>query len=312
MDLNVDSDGNMPSKKTKRPNEGVTTLIGKSADRLKQLYGEPTRIDPSSYGYDWWIYNKADQTYMQVGVAKQKVVTIFAIGDNVDIAPFKIGQSIEKIYTSTYLNPDVHVQYEKGTYRFELSEEDLNIRPLVQLGNIYVQLYLDKVKGTLSSIRVLDKSTLIKQRPYEMVYRGELVDPEVPSDNQWQVIDRGSEKEIFDLTNIIRKRFELNPVQWDEDTAKVAYEHSKDMYDNDYFSHKSPKYGDLSERLDAADVSYQMAGENIAAQYIDAPAAIEGWLNSQSHRETMLNKDFTHLGVGVYQKNYTQNFLQKP
>ena len=83
------------------------------------------------------------------------------------------------------------------------------------------------------------------------------------------------------------------------------------MAENNDFSHTSKKYGDLTNRLKTAEVAYLAAGENIAANYTDGPAVVVGWLNSKGHRETLLNKDYTHLGVGVYQKYYTQNFIQK-
>ncbi|MBR3119412.1 MAG: CAP domain-containing protein, partial [Oceanobacillus sp.] len=44
----------------------------------------------------------------------------------------------------------------------------------------------------------------------------------------------------------------------------------------------------------------------------DAPAAMEGWLNSEGHREALLSNDYTHIGVGVHRLYYTQNFLGKP
>jgi uncharacterized protein YkwD len=83
------------------------------------------------------------------------------------------------------------------------------------------------------------------------------------------------------------------------------------MSDNNDFSHTSKKFGSLSDRLEAANVAYKSAGENIAANYPDGPAVAEGWLNSKGHRESLLNAEFTHLGVGVYQKYYTQNFIRK-
>ena len=83
------------------------------------------------------------------------------------------------------------------------------------------------------------------------------------------------------------------------------------MYESDQFSHISEKSGELKDRLEANEVIYQIAGENIAANYLDAPAVIEGWLNSKGHRESLLNEEFTHLGVGVYKKHYTQNFIGK-
>nr|WP_280616470.1 CAP domain-containing protein [Heyndrickxia oleronia] len=293
-----------------RPKVGISTYIGESSNKIIKKFGEPIRKDPSAYDYEWWIYNTGE-SYFQVGVDKGKIVTIYAIGKDNDITPFSIGENIQKIYQNIFLDTDITVQYEEGTYRFELTEEDLNIRPLVQLGSIYAQLSFDKFKGTLSSVRFMDKETLIKQRPYEMSYRGRLVDPIPIVDSKWRPIELGSEKQIFDLTNIIRERFGLNKLEWDQKTADVAYKHSKDMFSEKYFSHESPKYGDLKKRLDSEQVFYQLAGENIAAQYMDGPSAVEGWLNSEGHRESLLESKFTHIGVGVYQKYYTQNFIEK-
>lgn len=179
------------------------------------------------------------------------------------------------------------------------------------MGDLYVQLYIDKFDDTLSSVRILNAETLIKLRPYELVYRGELLEVEKASEEEQEAIDRGVEKQIFDITNVMRIRHHLNPIDWDEKTAAVALSHSKDMFISKEFSHTSKKYGELSDRLEAGEVFYQIAGENIAANYVDAPAVMEGWLNSKGHRETLLNKDFTHIGVGVYKKHYTQNFIQK-
>ncbi|WP_437177118.1 CAP domain-containing protein [Heyndrickxia shackletonii] len=298
-------------KSYKRPVKGISTFIGKKTNILIKTYGRPSRIDSSAYDYDWWIYNHNDKKYFQAGVENGKVVTIFAIGNDLGIQPFRIGEKVEDIYKSILLNTEILVNYNKGYYRFELSEEDLNIRPLIKLGDIFAQLSLDKFTGTLSSIRFMNKETLIKQRPYEMVYRGELIKPKEPDDAQWNVIEKGSEQQIFDLTNIIRERFKLNKLEWDSNVAQVAYQHSEDMFKEQYFSHESPKYGDLAKRLETAHVFYQLAGENIAAQYLDGPAAVEGWLNSEGHRKSLLEKGFTHLGVGVYQKYYTQNFIEK-
>ncbi|MFB7302257.1 MULTISPECIES: CAP domain-containing protein [Heyndrickxia] len=295
----------------KRPNKGLSTFIGEPANKIVKKYGKPNRIDPSAYDYEWWIYNKNEEKYFQVGVYKGKVVTIYAIGSKTNITPFQINEEIQDIYQKLLLDTDITVQYDKGTYRFELSEEDLNMRPLVQLGSIYAQLSFDKFKGTLSGVRFMDKETLIKQRPYEISYRGRLIDPAPIVESRWRAIEVGSEKQIFDLTNILRSRFELNKLLWDQKTAEVAYNHSKDMAVEKYFSHESPKFGNLEKRLQAAHVFYQLAGENIAAQYMDAPSAVEGWLNSEGHRKALLEPKFTHLGVGVYQKYYTQNFIEK-
>ena len=84
----------------KDPTEGLITLIGKKQKEVEDKLGKPMRIDLSSFGYDWWIYNGNQKKYVQIGMENGKVVTLFAIGDDINITPFKIGQSMGDIYSS--------------------------------------------------------------------------------------------------------------------------------------------------------------------------------------------------------------------
>lgn len=299
------------SPASEKPKEGLSLLIGQGVQALEQELGQPQRIDPSIYGYNWYIYNQNYKRYVQVGVLNDRVVAVYVSGQNIDVAPFEIGQPVEEIFNTHYIDANIDIKLKGNSYRFELNDTDLNLRPLIQLGDIYAQLYIDKFTGNLSSVRFLDAETIVKEKPYGLVYRGQLIEPSKPSESLWRSVEAGEEKEIFDLTNVLRIRHGLKPLKWDEKTANVAYGHSKDMAINDDFSHTSKKYGSLADRLNTAKVVFQSAGENIAANYTDAPAVVEGWLNSKGHRDSLLNKDFTHLGVGVYQKYYTQNFIQK-
>ncbi|MGE7187186.1 CAP domain-containing protein [Peribacillus sp. NPDC006672] len=314
----VNPNGHINEKSTSSEKEGVTKVteglgvtIGKKAKEIEKEYGKPDRIDMSAYGYEWWVYKKDYDNYFQLGVESGKVVSAYGIGDKVNVAPFKIGQSIDAIYSSLYVEPTVDIEVGDSSYRFELSEEDMNMRPLIDLGNIYVQLYLDKFTGTVSSIRFLNESALLKQKPYELTYHGKLVTVKELSKEDLAKVEAGNEQQIFDITNIMRSRFDLNPLEWDGPTAEVAYVHSREMTDAPEGTHVSETKGDLEKRLDAGHVKYKAAGENIAANYVDAAAVMEGWLNSKGHRDAMLNEEFTGLGVGVYKRYYTQNFIKK-
>ncbi len=203
------------------------------------------------------------------------------------------------------------VDDESGSYQFELNDDDINTRLLVSMGDIYAQLYLDKFTGKLMSIRYLDPQTLINIHPYEMMYRGELSEEKEPTDVEWDRINHANEQEIFDITNVIRHQFNEDEVAWDEEIANVARAHSKEMFEENYFSHDSPTLGSLSDRLENKEITFKTAGENIASQYTDGPEAVNGWLNSEGHRKILLEESFTHLGVGVYKKYYTQNFIEK-
>ena len=41
------------------------------------------------------------------------------------------------------------------------------------------------------------------------------------------------------MTNIIRHKYNLPILKWDDETSEVAFMHSEDMKENHYFSHES-------------------------------------------------------------------------
>ncbi|WP_138415055.1 CAP domain-containing protein [Aquibacillus sediminis] len=288
--------------------------IGKTSTDVEKDLGRPIRKDKSPYGYTWWVYTNQVNEYIQFGVNEDdKIVTVFATGDHLSAEPVAIGQPYDELDKQFKFTKEVSISQDITSYRFELTQHDLETRPLTQIGtNKFAQFYFDVFTNNLSSIRVMTSDVLLRQRPYEIFYRGDLPTDPLLSEQDWQEIDRGMEKQIFDITNIIRSRHEKNILDWEDEVAEVALAHSEDMEDNNYFSHYTQNGEGLKERLKNRNVFYFSAGENIAAQYTDGPAVVEGWLNSEGHREALLNDSYTHLGVGVYRHYYTQNFLEKP
>ncbi|GAE91765.1 allergen V5/Tpx-1 related [Gracilibacillus boraciitolerans JCM 21714] len=279
--------------------------INKNINIFQSEFGEPDRKDPSLYGYEWWIYNNKD-FYFQVAVQNATIISFYTNSPNLDVLPLIIGQGVDELQSAyTFTNT-----FEVDNLRFKLSEQDIKERPLIRLSDqIFAQLYIDQFSETLAGIRIMNKNVLELLKPYELFYWGEL--NEVDNFIEDTKVEASIEKQIFDLTNEIRGMYNLNDLAWDEQAAIAAKAHSKDMKTESYFSHYSLNGDGLKERLIAAQANYFSAGENIAAHYIDAPAVIHGWLNSSGHREAILKKEYTHLGVGVYQSYYTQNFIDK-
>ncbi|KFZ32490.1 hypothetical protein JS44_04615 [Anoxybacillus flavithermus] len=60
-------------------------------------------------------------------------------------------------------------------------------------------------------------------------------------------------------------------------------------------------------------VSYRTAGENIAKGQRTPQEVVNAWMNSAGHRANILNRNFTHIGVGFDGNgNYwTQMFIGK-
>lgn len=290
--------------------EQFDSLVGQSYLTIEERFGLPDRIDPSAYGYNWWVYHDSfEDGLMMIGIDNTIVVTVYYIGTSERTSPFIIGTPYEELNEQFNFTNNVSFNYERNSYQFQLTGEELKSRPLIQVEDFFVQLYFDTYTQLLSGVRFLDTETLIKHQPYSVHYRGELIEPKELTLSEWKKVEEGSALHVFYITNEIRKRHDLDEFHWHSETANVAYEHSKDMMLSGKFSHISDQYGTLANRLERNGVLFQFAGENIAAYYVDGIASVEGWLNSEGHREALLYENFTHLGVGVYQKYYTQNFI---
>jgi len=130
------------------------------------------------------------------------------------------------------------------------------------------------------------------------------------------------EQLVFEEINRIRKAHGLNELKWDDRLARIAREHSVDMAVNDYFSHDNLRGEGPNERAIKAGINIKKQvglsirigiGENIAKipkglvqkyGFVWSPesvakAAVDGWMNSPLHRMNILDRAYTHTGIGV-------------
>ncbi|QOS98850.1 hypothetical protein JNUCC42_20815 [Brevibacterium sp. JNUCC-42] len=285
-----------------------------SAQQVETILGKPDRQDPSLFGYDWWIYNKHPDHYIQVGVLKGKVVDVFSNSPKAALTnQIRIGTSYDMLKRSFSLQEGVTFSYEDTFVEIKNVREE---RPLQLVGDIPVLFYLDKHnQQKVTGIRIIDKLTLLQGGFYETkwTYTGEAPNftPPIPNKISQEEIDRAMEKQILDLTNVIRYRYQVPALRWNEKAAFTARSHSIDMQRNQYFDHISATTG-LSpfDRLKKNGLTYQIAGENISAGFPDAIEAYQSWLNSLGHRKNVLEKQFEELGVGVSADYFTENFVK--
>lgn len=119
------------------------------------------------------------------------------------------------------------------------------------------------------------------------------------------------ERKVVELVNDIRSSKGLGALSLNEELSNVARIKSQDMKDNKYFSHNSPTYGSPFDMMKSFGIKYKTAGENIAVGYPTPEAVVNGWMNSDGHRENILKASFAEIGVGyVADGNYwTQMFI---
>lgn len=293
-----------------RPEEGISVYIGKSSEEWTDDYGEPARIEPSAFGYEWWIYNQSYSNYKMVGIKDQKVVQVYTAGTATDAAPYSIGQTIEDLYRFTIIEDEVTVTYGTNIYTFSLSAEDRKTRLLVSFEDIYAQLYIDEGDGMLEAVRFMDAETLIRHQPYDMMYAGNLLVPITPSSALQASIDKANAKQVVDLTNVYRLHHQQKPLTVNQAVTMLAEKHSRNVARQN-FSSDEIEVLSLEERLGNSRIVYEEAAENTASQYYDPAEAVHGWINSENHRDTLYSSRFNQIGVGVFGKYYTQSFLKQ-
>ncbi len=106
--------------------------------------------------------------------------------------------------------------------------------------------------------------------------------------------------EVIQLTNQFRQDNGLNALSFDPQLATAAQTHSQNMAIEDFFSHTGINGSNIGDRVDATGYDFFTTGENIAAGYSAPEDVVEGWINSDGHRENLLNPDFTEIGVGYF------------
>ena len=290
-----------------RPTEGMSVFVGQKVEKMLDQFGEPSRIEPSSFQYEWWVY--AQEPRFMAGVLKGKVNQIYTADVASDIKPFSIGQNVQDIHRFTPIESEIDVAIKENIYTFSLTSEDIKNRILIPYENLFVQLYIDQVDGGLEGVRFISPSTLVKHQPYDMTYLGEMMEAPKPSSTVQIEVDRAMERQTFELTNQLREGHQLPLLSYNDKLAILSREHSQEMILRKYSSHEEEPVQVYAERLKSVGLTPSKAGENIAFNYIDAIETVHGWLNSQKHRDVLLNPDFTDTGIGVYNKYYTQSFI---
>jgi len=101
-------------------------------------------------------------------------------------------------------------------------------------------------------------------------------------------------------TNINRQNNSLPALQENSKLDNSALQKAKDMLEKQYFDHISPSGKGPQDLAAGADYSYISIGENLAmGNFANDKELLDAWMASPGHRENILNKGFTEIGVAV-------------
>jgi len=144
--------------------------------------------------------------------------------------------------------------------------------------------------------------------------------PETPSGcNAQQNMEY--ESQVVALVNQARGQNGLPPLTQNSQLSAAALAHSTDMACNDFVGHSGSDGSHWTDRISVQGYSFSYATENIYVGFPDfggtPDGAFEWWMNSQVHRDNILDPKVSEIGVGYvfngsssYGGYYTINFAQ--
>ena len=169
---------------------------------------------------------------------------------------------------------------------------------------------LNLTKG-LISLTLLTCSLFIScEKEPEIVKETEKDQTEEQNLNQERAGYSEMELEILKLVNQHRTSMGLEELTMAKGLYDLAAKHSKYMVDRNQLSHDN-----FNERAEI--ILYELGGsavgENVAMGYRTANSVVNGWLNSQGHRENIEGSRFTKTGISAVRNSqgiyyYTQVF----
>jgi len=128
------------------------------------------------------------------------------------------------------------------------------------------------------------------------------------------------ERLMHQSINLHRRVNDREPLDWDETLAGLARAHSEDMAKRGYFKHVNPEGQTPMQRLQEAGYDKcRMVGENIHqnnlysreitigkkktydwnSMEIITTTTVKAWMDSEGHRQTILEMNYTQEGIGV-------------
>ena len=110
-----------------------------------------------------------------------------------------------------------------------------------------------------------------------------------------------SSKNIINITNTQRKENgDLVTLTENEKLDISAQMKVDDMFNKQYFEHTSPNGTKVADLADQISYEYITIGENLAlGNFLNDEELVKAWMNSPGHRENILNKNYTEIGVAV-------------
>ena len=105
-------------------------------------------------------------------------------------------------------------------------------------------------------------------------------------------------EELFTLINARRDMKDLQPLQWSEELSEVASLRAKELSES--MTHTRPNGSAPKTAYQENQITFSIAGENIAGGLEEAYDVLAKWDSVKASRNNILRENFYYAAVGTY------------
>lgn len=282
-------------------NSQLSTFVYRLYKQSDHIEDTPvTQTYDSEFAFDWTVQSSGANLRL-VGIDGTKKVASYTTAKGDSVGNIVVGSSTKANVDARY--PTKVTSILKGNTNYKVNTN--NEYGLVEADGQYIYFFYDVHNG--NKVRAI----FAVNKAYEQAKPGYYGVPTAD-------ILKDYDNLMYLMLNQARQAQGLKALQISTANAAVAYNHSKDMVVNNYFSHTNKAGSGPLQRYKKAGSAggFNYVGENIAMGQFNAIFAFEGLHNSKGHRANILDKSWTHMAIGSYanaknQPYYTQMFFRK-
>lgn len=243
--------------------------------------GTPKNAFINEFGSTWYVYHRNYENFIMVSYDSNDLVNaIYTNQPNINSKYTITEQSSMEQIRQTLQNRKTAI-IKENTYLAIDEQFDL-----FELETYDVTFFYDHKKdNVISAILLIDKNLEEQKKTFYAA----------PSEE----LQQAYEQQMFEVINATRAKFNLSTLTYNAPLALTAFKHSEDMATNNFFSHQNLKGESPFDRMEKDQLNFTFAGENLASGQFNSIYAHEALMNSQGHRDNILNKDFEQIGIGV-------------
>lgn len=190
------------------PAVGLSTYINRPQSDLEEEFGPALSTQETGFGYMVASYkDKIRNIFIEANIKDNVVQAIKVAGKATDrINPFHFGMNLTDLTEVTTLFANFSFDYNGEPIAIELSEEDMNYRPLIAFDNeSFAILFFGQGNNLLYGITYMNKDSLMQLMPYQLD-NGAVTTYQVAdlSAEEWVATDQANALRGTNLVNYLR------------------------------------------------------------------------------------------------------------